>query len=96
MNKLTIVFGVVMISLFLAFFDAEKRDAHAGGDKAVFKGVDVTCEQCDKKLEDTLNNLIGIKNFEVDEENETITVWFYPDQTKADWIEKSLESAGLK
>lgn len=95
MNKLTIIFTAVMITLFVVFFDGEKEDAKAGDGKVVYTGVDLSCDDCEQQLEDALNNIIGIEDYEVNEEDKTITVWFDAERMKADWIEKSLEASGF-
>lgn len=54
----------------------------------------MVCENCEKKIKDTLRFIKGTKKIETDLKNQTITITFDAEKTSKDAYEKALKKIG--
>lgn len=98
MRRKSLLFLMIAIALGAAFVLAKAGPAqktHAGEGQVTFSGVDLTNPQVQEKLNETLNNLIGIDHYSLNAKQNTVTVSFDYESMRAPWIEKALEAAGF-
>ena len=87
---------VVMV-LTIILVDGNSNDkTKAKGTVATFTGVDLNCKDCSAKMEDALGKIIGIKNYQLHPEKDSVTVSFNSQYMQAEWIKRSLEASGFK
>ncbi|MBM7644985.1 copper chaperone CopZ [Scopulibacillus daqui] len=97
MLKKSLIISALCIALVAAglFFERDKLNTHANSNKAVFTGVNLSCNQCENRMDQALSKIIGIKEYKMNPAEKTVTVTFDHNVMKAEWIENSLKSAGF-
>ncbi|HET7577739.1 MAG TPA: heavy-metal-associated domain-containing protein [Bacillales bacterium] len=94
-NKILITAAVVVI-LFGFYQMFSGREVTHGPETVTFTEIDLSCQQCAGKVENTLSNIIGIKTSHINPAKDTIRVTFNSGVMKASWIAQSLQAAGFQ
>lgn len=87
-------FCAILIGVGL-FLTHDQSQTHATSNKAVFTGVDLSCQDCQKRVETALSKILGIKEYQLNPDNNTVTVMFNHEVMQPRWIEQSLKAAGF-
>ncbi|MFC7393887.1 heavy-metal-associated domain-containing protein [Scopulibacillus cellulosilyticus] len=97
MRNKSLIVSVLCIALLATglFFERDKFSTHANSNKAVFTGVNLSCNRCESRMDNALSKIIGIKEYKMNPEEKTVTVVFNHKVMKAKWIENSLKAAGF-
>lgn len=93
-----IFIGVACVAIVLTVFLASgntPEKTQAQGSVATFTGVDLHCSNCEARMGDALSKIIGIENYKLHPDKNSVTVTFNSEYMHAEWIEKSLEAAGF-
>ena len=93
-----LLIGLVCIGMVLAFFLIDgntPEETEAQGSVATFTGVDLDCKNCEAKMANALNKIIGIGKYELHPNKHSVTVTFNHEYMHAEWIKNSLEAAGF-
>lgn len=89
---LTIFTIALMVGALLFIVDEESQ---ADDGKVIFTSKNFTCQGCEQKLETTLENMIGIENFTINENADEVVIYYDETIMKPEWIEKSFEASGF-
>ncbi len=89
--------SLLIIALFLASSASQAGAVEIAKTKTVkIKCTEMSCVGCKKKITQSINNLEGIKNINVDLETKIITVTFDELKTNADKILGAIAEAGYE
>jgi copper chaperone CopZ len=93
-------FGVILLiclSLLGNVFNVPAKNEKPKGkqtEEVVFK-VNMTCENCKKKIEKNVSWEKGVKDLRVDLEEKTVTILFDPKKTDTETLKKAIEKLGF-
>lgn len=96
--KRTLIFtaGFLIIALIaLQINTSDVSFTEESEETAVFKGLDLSCSDCEEQVESALAKIIGIKNYQINPNAGTLTITYETDDMQAEWIANSLEAAGF-
>lgn len=91
---LGIVCFVTILTIVLVDGRANEK-TQAQGSVATFTGVNLKCKDCTAKMEDALSKIIGIKEYQLHPESNSVTVTYNSQYMQPEWIKRSLEAAGF-
>jgi hypothetical protein len=94
-SLLVLIIALALGAAFVLAKAAPVQKTHAGEGKVTFSGMELKNPKVQEKLNETLNNLIGIDTYSLNPKQNSVTVTFDYESMRASWIEKALESAGF-
>ncbi|MBO8173126.1 MAG: heavy-metal-associated domain-containing protein [Bacillaceae bacterium] len=97
MNK-TLIFAAGFLIIALIALQINTSNISSTEEKqetVLFQGVDVSCDGCEDKLHQAMENIIGIQQYQLDPPAGELTVTYETDDMQAEWIKNSLEAAGF-
>lgn len=76
-------------------FQQEKKSTYAKKDEIVFTGIPLNCTDCDTHIKTALQNIIGIKKYNLNAKKNTLTIYYDHSIMQPNWIQKSLQADGF-
>jgi copper chaperone CopZ len=89
------ILAVSIIFILFASFNNDTENVYADTDTVIFTGIDTSCTDCKAKVDEAMQNILGIENYVINQEDDSLTITFDPSQMKPEWISKSLEASGF-
>lgn len=90
-------FFIITACLLAAVIMLQINSAEVSGDQktVTLTGIDAACTDCSKTLDEVLQNIIGIHDYQIRPQQGELTITFNTDVMRTRWITRSLEASGF-